>query len=411
MNVLVVLLPPRARPGAAAAVGGDEVDYLLSSDGRSVSAAGRAAAGELPRADSVVAVVADGDIAWHRITLPRAPAARMRQALQGLLEEALLGEDGAAHFALPPQAAPGQPSWVAVTDHGWLTGWLTRLEQAGRPVNRVLPLSAPAASASGHFSAEGGADASSTPDLRLSYVDDQGPLLCRLGGTLARQRLPLGEPGTVAWTATPAAAAAAEAWLGQPVQVLGDAERALQALRSPWNLCQFDLQPKRRGALALRDGWRHFLSPAWRPARWGLLALAAVQLIGLNLMAQRQQRAIAAERQAMVALLKDTHPQVRAVLDAPLQMARETDALRAAAGQPGRADLETLLAAAAAAWPPGAGPIAGLRYESGRLTIDLTGWDPARRTQLRERLAEGRWQVDEVAAGQLSLAPATGSRR
>ena len=52
-------------------------------------------------------------------------------------------------------------------------------------------------------------------------------------------------------------------------------------------------------------------------------------------------------RDSVDALL--THPQVRAVLDAPLQMARENDLLRASAGRPGDTDLEPLLQAAATA--------------------------------------------------------------
>ena len=43
---------------------------------------------------------------------------------------------------------------------------------------------------------------------------------------------------------------------------------------------------------------------------------------------------------------------VAPVLDAPLQMQRETEALRAAAGQAGDNDLEALMGAVATAWPP-----------------------------------------------------------
>src|SRR3954454_8194831 len=118
MSVLVILIPPRPRLAARGAAEPPpralEFDYVLSADGLGVTASGRDAPALLPRADSVVAVVADADVGWHRITMPKAPAARLRAALSGVLEESLLDDDEAIHFALPPQTAAGQPAWVAV---------------------------------------------------------------------------------------------------------------------------------------------------------------------------------------------------------------------------------------------------------------------------------------------------------
>ena len=88
MSILVVLIPPRPRGGASAS---GEFSYVLSPDGLAIGAQGRCAPALLPRADSVVAVLPDCDVGWHRITLPKAPSARLRAALVGVLEEALLG--------------------------------------------------------------------------------------------------------------------------------------------------------------------------------------------------------------------------------------------------------------------------------------------------------------------------------
>jgi len=99
MSVLAILIPPRARlnpravgnqPAQAAAEG---YSYALSADGLAPASMGQAQPALLPRADSVVAVLADSDVAWHRVTLPKAPAARLRAALGGLLEEHLLDDD------------------------------------------------------------------------------------------------------------------------------------------------------------------------------------------------------------------------------------------------------------------------------------------------------------------------------
>ncbi|HEX6364167.1 MAG TPA: type II secretion system protein GspL, partial [Albitalea sp.] len=77
MSVLVIQLDPRprlrARSGDAeleAARVTQEYAYALTPDGLALEAQGRCAASLLPRADSVVAVLADADVSWHRVTLP-----------------------------------------------------------------------------------------------------------------------------------------------------------------------------------------------------------------------------------------------------------------------------------------------------------------------------------------------------
>jgi general secretion pathway protein L len=84
---------------------------------------------------------------------------------------------------------------------------------------------------------------------------------------------------------------------------------------------------------------------------------------------------------------------VRAILDAPLQMTRETDRLRAAAGQPGDDDLETLLAVAAAAWPDDEPPVAALDFAPGRLVLDIDGWDAERIAAFREQIEPAGWRA------------------
>jgi general secretion pathway protein L len=323
----------------------------------------------------------------------------LRAALAGVMEEALLDDDEAVHFAVAPQAAVGQPSWIAVVHKTWLQATLAELEVGGRSIDRVLPASAPGGEASGHFFSDGSVDAA--PMLALVHAD--AAACVRIDGTLARALLPA--EGTVRWTATPAAATAAERWLGAPVTVLGDAERTLQAAASAWNLRQFDLAPRHRGTQVLRDAWRRFLSPAWRQARFGLAALAAVQILGLNLWAWHQQHALAERRTAMTALLRSSHPGVRAVIDPPLQMRRQTEALRTAAGRPGDGDLEVLLAAAAAAWPDGQGAVQTLRFETGHLTLAAPGWGEAQIAQFRDRLRPAGFDV-QMADGHVTLSRA-----
>ncbi len=121
MSTLVIAIPARQRlrsrtPGSAAAPGSTrstEYAYATSRDGWVVESQGACAAALLPKAASTVAVIADADVSWHRITLPKAPAARLRAALVGVLEEALLEDTEAVHLAVAPGAVAGQPTWVA----------------------------------------------------------------------------------------------------------------------------------------------------------------------------------------------------------------------------------------------------------------------------------------------------------
>lgn len=414
MSLLVLHLPPHPRlhpdradqPVMDAAASVAEVSYVLSPDGRRIQESGRSAMALLPGrgTSSVVAVLSDSAVSWQRITCPKAPPARLRAALVGLLEEALLDEPDAVHLALQPEAQPGQPAWVAATDRAWLAAQLQALEQAGLVVDRVVPVATPTdamvsppclhfqSSADAPHGRSGGAE-DDTAQLHVSWAHEQGFGYWPARGTLARRLLPEHLPAGTRLSAAPAAAAAAQAWLGQPVQIENSAERWLAAAGSAWNLRQFDLAPRHRGAATLREAQRQFLSPAWRPVRVGLIGLLLLQLVGLNAWAWMQKSQLQQRREAMTALLRTTHPQVRAILDAPVQMQRETETLRASAGRAGDADLEVLLQTAASAWPQHL-PVQTLRFESGQLTLSATTLGAEQINQLRETLRPGGWLVE-----------------
>ena len=403
MAMLVILLPAPRMADLPAADDTAPLAWLLSADGLGLSRQGDDIATPWPKADSVVAVVPALALAWHRLVLPKAPAGQLRAALGGVLEEQLLVDDAQAHLALAPQGLPGSPTWVAAMHKPWLQAQLARLAASGLAVDRVVPAWAPAAvaaSPAGHFFSA--ADASGNASTWLALQDEDGALCLPLAGGLARQLQARWSARQARFTSTPAADAAAEHWLGAPVAVRTEAEIALAAARSPWNLLQFDLLPQNRGSLALGKLARQWAGPAFAMARRGVLALLLIQLLGLNVMAWQQQTALGDRRAALDALLRRAHPQVRAVLDAPLQMQRETAALRAAAGVPGDDDFEPMLAALAGAWPDGQAPVAQLRFEPGRLSLPAAGWPPALVEQLRGRLQTGGWALAS-AEGRLDM--------
>jgi general secretion pathway protein L len=223
-----------------------------------------------------------------------------------------------------------------------------------------------------------------------------------MAGTWVRDQLSAWARQGTRWSAAPAVAAQAERWLGAPVAVRSDADHALQAVRSLWNLRQFDLAGHARGARWLRDAWKRFFSPAWRPARVGVLALVVLNLVGMNLWALRQRSEIASRKQAMETIVKTSHPQIGTIVDPPVQMRRATDGLRAAAGRVGDADFEAALAAATQAWPDGQPPVQSLRFEGGKLTLVVGVWSGDQIERFRASLRSAGWSV-EAAEGRLVL--------
>lgn len=411
MSVLVLHLPPRPRlhpgrrevPPTEAQRSVAEVEFVLSHDGVTAADRGTAAPALLPQRDrgttQVVAVLSEAALSWHRITLPKAPAGRLRSALVGMLEDELLDEPHALHLALQPDAVAGEPCWVAVTDRPWLADQLAALHEAGIEVDRIVPLAPPQDPGHAHLESQDESidtyARTTVAGLSLSatWAHPDGVMQIPLAGEAAHQLLPKPLPQGTRLSATPTAAMEAERWFGERVPILATPDRWLAAARSDWNLRQFELAAPHRGSAAIRQAWQTFSSPAWRPVRWGLAALVSVQLVGLNALAWQQRRQLRDTRESMVQLLRTTHPQVRAVLDAPVQMLRETERLRAAAGQTGEGDLERLLQAAASAWPAGQ-PVQTLRFEPGKLTLGAPYLDPPTLDSLRTALAPAGWVVE-----------------
>ncbi len=416
MSILVLQLPKRPRSSTAGGAGdaasrvlGAEYQYATTPDGMVVQTQGSSAAAMLPRVVTVVAVLHDDDVSWHRITLPKAQAARMPAALAGVLEESLLGESADVHLALSPRAVGGETAWVAAVDKAWLQAELAVLEKTQVFVDRVVPMSWPDDPPTAHFAETHDEDPSRGVALHWSHPD--GVVTLRLQGGLARALLPQPTTQVMRWSATPGAAGAAEQWLGAPVSVMPVGERLLQASRSLWDLRQFDLARRTRGARALRDSIRQFMSPRWRPMRWGLIGLLVLNVLALNVTAWQQRQALSAKRLAVLNVARSAFPQVNAVdlaRDPAAVVQREAQALRASAGKPGDQDLETLLQAASSAWPAGQSPVNDLKFESGRLSLAATGWNEAQVSQFRDVLRPAGWQL-QVGEGRLTLSRATES--
>lgn len=419
MSTLIVQLTARRRLAAGSAAGDAAADdassrreyaYVTSEDGIEIESSGVAVASLLPKRSLAIAVVREADVAWHRTVLPKAPAARLREALSGVLEEALLDDAEHVHLAVAPLATAGQPAWVAAVDGGWLRGELAALQRARVFIDRVVPMAWPDDPPIGHFHVVPAAsDTGESPVLTWAHADGVASL--RLAGGLARAVVQ-DPPPTTRWTTSPRAAVAAEQWLGAPVNVMPDEQRLLQAARSLWDLRQFDLVRKSQGARKVRDWLRQAMSPAWRPARIGVAALVVAQLLGLNLWAFSQRSAVERKKADVQALVRQTFPRATPAdvqRDAAAVMRREAQAIRTQAGRPGDTDLEPMLLAAAAAWPTERPPVETLRYDNGRLTLGAAGWSDAQIEAFRGVLAPAGWSV-QASEGRLVVTRPTAGR-
>ena len=282
-------------------------------------------------------------LSWHAIQMPKLPRGSSDQKIQavlaGMLEEKLLDEPAHMHLvALNTLAAPHADTWVAACQKAWLLGVKQALQAARVPLMSIVPQVFPSDVASIHVSG--------VPESAwVTAADTTGVVCLPLSQAL---HLPISHDG-LSVTAEPAVAAAAEQGLQRRVEVLQASQwamaRAQAAKAQGLSLAQGDLTVSGRGragqmiSSALRDV---LAAPVWRPLRWGLVGLLCVHVLGLNAWAWKQQARVQDKRAEMTQLLSTSFPQVKVVLDAPVQMQRELAQLRQAQGQLSGRDFESI---------------------------------------------------------------------
>ena len=372
MTILIVTLS-RELPSAATVCEG-----VLSDDGRTVSRAFESPAALLPTpaGAQIVAVVPASRLSWHRVSLPRGAlkagmfqdggSARLRAVLDGLLEDRVLDETSQLHFAIEPQAVANEPVWVAACSKAWLNAWLAALVQAGRPVARIVPELAPPLG-----------DASGSMSLHVAGTPDQAQLILTGPDGVALLPLSVASVALVGWPedsevlAEPGVAALTEHFFNRSATLQTAPERYLAASQSGWDLAQFDLRYTRgtrtRKHLSATIS-SLFRAPRWRAARWAAALLVAVNMVGLQAWAWKEQSALAARRTAIRSTLTATFPDVRVVVDPPLQMARGLADLQRRSGTASTTDIETMLGHFKAAAPDAPAPTA-IDFVAGELRI------------------------------------------
>ena len=354
MSTLLISLPLEAVSAQT------EFDFVVTDDGVSVAQTGRVRAEALPLlgklGDVCIATAPQRALSWHSVTLPDGVtpgSTRMRAVLDGLLEDKLLDDTSLLHFVLPPILQPGMLQWVAVCDRRWLAMAVQGLEAAQRPVSRVVPeWGPPAAPLQLHVTG-------TAADPQLVVCGGSGVGMFPLNTAVLE-----GLVSTDKVSAEPALVALASQILQQPVAPLSHAERMLQVIDSPWDLSK-RLQMRNladRGQL----GWLR--APRWRLARWAAIGVISVNLLGLNTLAWVAQHQLAGQHEAMQQVLTQSFPNLKIIVDVPLQMAREVRLLEQARAAPNAADLDVMLGALSRALPAGQ-TLKGMDYANGQLRV------------------------------------------
>lgn len=355
--MLIIHLPPTASAN---------VDFVVSADGLGVSGSGQASAAQLPHSAEVVAVVPWQVLSWHSVNLPPGVGQRSPVVLQSLLEEQLLQDPQDMHLVLSPQSdkalRQGGPVLVVACAKSWLRQALAALQAAGVRVQRLVPELQPSASPALHLLNDNG---------QLQALLCQADTVWRLPPHPTAAASVVSVAPITVWS-EPSMTEHASRWSEQPPQIQTNQKRWLKAAQSPWNLAQGEWaqNSRLRGQRWLQETWRTLWhGPEWQSARRGLAALLVVQLLGLNAWAWREQAAQQQQQAALVQILKDSFPKITVVVDAPLQMQRELQALQQSAGLPQSADLDAMLQAISAHWPDDASPPAKLDYRLGELRL------------------------------------------
>lgn len=405
MATLCVRLPlDLPSPGAM-------LDYALSAEGQTVQQQGSLAWSQwpamAPKSQDLTLVLPMSALAWHRVTLPpgslprawTAPqaSARLRAILEGVLEERLLEEPANVHLALQPSPSGVSQPWVVACDKAWLKAWVDALSQSQQALKRIVPELTPAQLQQGLY-VQGDADQAKLACLLDS--PDAGPAIVHapLGSSI--QTLLASDPF---WKerrllAEPAVAALAEQAIGQEVILQQRGERLLQALQSDWELAQFDMAQAigRRHLPGVQRALMHGLrGRQWRAARWSVVALVLVNLVGLNAWALHIQNSQRLQRQQLSAMLRQTFPDVAVVIDAPLQMERELERLRRNRGVATGQSMGEMLGRFAQSAPK-AYRVQSIDFLAGELKLTAAELGPEVRQRLiddlRSQDIQARWQ-------------------
>ncbi|NRR30854.1 general secretion pathway protein GspL [Oxalobacteraceae bacterium] len=415
MTTLYIRYPAKASVEHGAA---QSCPFALVGEGGNLLQQGADALGNLGErvaaARRVVLLLAASDVTLLRVKVPPMSAARLKEALPGLVEEHVLGDPADCVLAAAAVAGEDGLRAVAVVQRAWLEVLVKALLAQGAHSVSVLPAQLclpfqPGTVTAALTSGDGGLE------LTLRQSQSEG-----LGLAIASQ---------------PAAAL-------QTVRALaGDAPVSLYlpAAQIPLFAALPEAQADAPHPVALlEDHWSHWVSAArsapldlapalgasganarrWQQWRWPLrIAIAAllVNIAGINMEWIRLKREAEGIRTAMLQTFRAAYPKETVILDPAAQMRKNIGLAKADSGQAGPDDFGAIAAALGESLSvlPRKDVIASLDYREHALQVKLKPnmVDGNALAQVRSALAARRLDLTEGPGGawQIKLLAGTGT--
>lgn len=319
----------------------------------------------IPRAQEVELVLPASRVLFARLKLPRVNAATIRELLPFAVEDRLVADPAHIHAVPGPTNARGE-TVVAVVDREGLQASVATLAQAGLPPDHAWCESALLAGGHGDWHAVVGHEHGFLVDdegLAVAFDRSGAGVPLALRATLEESAKREARPAVIhvhaAHDAPLPDLAAWSAQAGVPCTAA-----------APWG--EIAASPLPRGAIDLLQG-----GFAVRPARFSAAIPRAAAVLGATILAlqlgftgfdawrlRAQQRDLLQQQEAA---FRAAFPQAQAVVDAPLQMARNLAELKRARGLAAEDDFLVQATRAAREFP--AGSARSLQFANGRLEV------------------------------------------
>ena len=399
MTTLYIRYPARLEGEAAAcgfALVGDNGAILQQGAGALKGLAELVAA-----ARRVVLLLPASTVTLLHLKVPPLPAAKLKAALPGLVEDHILADPHDCALVAAPAASADGLRTIAVTQRAWLEAVVKALLALGARSVAAVP-------------------------MQLCLPLQPGEASVHIGPDELSVRTGLYEGFGLALADSPLQAlATARSFAGEAPLTVYAADAVLDELR-----------PGAEGVRLEAEAWEHLVNgsksttldlvPAlgsagaqtrdWKRWRWPLrLAVAAVvvNLFGLNVEWLRLKREAAAVRQSMTQTFKAAYPN-EAILDPVAQMRKNLDAAKSNTGEVGRNEFIYLASALGdATGTLGRRPVvASMQYRDGALVVkaDPSTTDAATAIQLKGALSAHGVALEETAPNTWQLRSDGGTR-
>jgi general secretion pathway protein L len=361
MSVLKIYVPENWRAAE------DTCSWLLAGDSRSVLARGESTLPEMPKANETIVIVAASRVLLVEVTLPKGSRRQLRQALPFAVEDKVTTDPETVHVAAGTTRPDGTTP-VAVVDKVWMRGLLNALHAAGIFPRRMLVETLAVPLEPGAWTMVWRENGGFARTGEASGFALAGPLEL----TLALREQPRPERIVVRPHTSLPDLAHWQSDLDVPL-VAGPRWDLSEAHDGGINLLQGEFAGNGKGALRAR------LRPVFALAAGIVVLHFCLTLYDWARLRIEVKRLNAEIEQTF----RTAFPDAKVIVDAPLQMQRNLDAMRRASGQVERGDFLPLLAGAARTVKT-AGSLQAVSYEQEKLKVDVK----LKESQAAERLVQ-----------------------